>query len=113
MKSNDIVKKVYAAIIREAQKQVAAGQPGQVAAGIGTDVILIGQTWTTAIGDDGKVSDAEVVKMTDAFNAVVDRRIPSVENLGVTLLWRGFSLFGVGWKGLRHYLNKWFGLGLD
>lgn len=113
MKNSDIIKKVYAAIVRKAQKKIAAGTPGQLAADIGDEVIAVGQTWTSAIGNDGKISDAEAVKMTDVFDMVVDRRILAVENVGVTLLWEGFSLFGIGWRGLKYYLNKWFDLELD
>lgn len=112
MKSNDIVKKVYAAIVRKAQSKIAAGAPGQLAADVGDDVIAVGQTWTSAIGNDGKISDEEAAKMTDVFDTVVDRRIPAVDTIAVTFLWEGFSLFGIGWRGLKYYLNKWFDLGL-
>ena len=47
------------------------------------------------------------------FGATVDKWVPKQSGVGVSLLWNGFSLFGIGWKGLKHYLEKWFDLELD
>jgi len=113
MNSNDIIKKVYAAIVRKAKKDIAAGESAQIAVDVGNDVITVGQTWTSAIGDDGKISDTEEQNMNNVFGSVVDKRIPNTSGATVTFLYEGFTIFGIGFKGLKFYLNKWFGLDLD
>lgn len=112
MTLKEILKEVYAGFVAKAQKDVEAGEKAIEIASVGNDVIAVGKTWTEAIGDDGKISDAEAKKMNDVFGDVVDRRCPDVSGAALTFVYNGFTVFGIGFKGLKHYLNKWFGIDL-
>jgi len=111
MTTNDIIKKVYAAVVKKAAQKSIEDQSTKVALEAGGDVAAIGQTWISSF-KDGNIDDAEEANLNSVFGATVDKWVPMQEGIGVSLLWNGFSLLGFGWKGLRHYLEKWFGLDL-
>ena len=112
MNSNDIIKKIYAAAVKKASKKSFEDKNTKVALEAGGDVAAIGQTWIASF-KDGNIDATEEENRNAVFGAVADKWIPKKEGVGVRLLWNGFSLFGIGWKGLKHYLEKWFDLDLD
>lgn len=112
MNSNDIIKKIYAAIVKKAAQKSFEDKNTKVALEVGGDVAAVGQTWIASF-KDGYIDTTEEKNLNAVFGATVDKWIPEQGGLGVSLLWNGFSLFGLGWKGLKHYLEKWFGLELD
>ena len=112
MNSNDIIKKIYAASITKQKKHCIEDGTAKTAVEIGNDVIEVGQTWTSAFQNDGKIDDDEEKKMNEVFGAKVDKWIPNVSGVSVTFLYEGFTFFGIGWKGLKYYLNKFWDLGL-
>lgn len=111
MNSNDMIKKVYAALVRKAEKKSFEDKTTKVALEVGGDVAAIGQAWIASF-KDGNINIDEEQTLNAVFGSIVDKWIPKQEGIGVTLLWNGFSLFGIGWKGLRYYLEKWFDLNL-
>ena len=112
MSSNDLIKQVYSKIIEKQKKHCVDDGTAKTANEVGNDVIEVGQTWTSAFQGDGKIDDAEEEKMKSVFNAKVDKWIPNVSGLVVKFAWEGITFFGIGWKGLKHYLNKFWDLGL-
>ena len=112
MSTNDIIKKIYAALVKKAAKKSFEDNNTKVALEVGGDVAAIGQTWIASF-KDGNIDATEEKNLNDTFGATVDKWVPKQDGIGVSLLWNGFSLFGIGWKGLKHYLEKWFDLELD
>ena len=112
MSTNDIIKKIYAAAVKKAAKKSFEDQNTKVALEAGGDVAAIGQTWIASF-KDGNIDATEEQNLNAVFGATVDKWVPKQDGIGVNLLWNGFSLFGLGWKGLKHYLEKWFDLELD
>ena len=112
MNSNDIIKKIYAAAVKKAAKKSFEDKNTKVALEVGGDVAAIGQTWIASF-KDGNIDATEEQNLNAVFGATVDKWVPKQSGAGVILLWNGFSLFGLGWKGLKYYLEKWFGLELD
>lgn len=109
MSTNDIVKKIYAAAVKKAAKKSFEDNNTKVALEVGGDVVAVGQTWIASF-KDGNIDKAEEDNLNAAFGATLDKWVPKQEGVGVSLLWNGFSLFGLGWKGLKYYCEKWFGL---
>lgn len=112
MTTNDILKEVHGALVKKAQTRIAIEGKAKVAAEIGDAIIEYGKLWTEGLADDGTLSDEEAAKIQTKFAALVDTHIPSCEGTGVNIAWNGLSLFGLGWKGIKAYLVKWFGLAL-
>ncbi len=112
MSTNDIIKKIYAALVKKAAKKSFEDKNTKVALEVGGDVAAIGQTWIASF-KDGNIDATEEKNLNDTFGATVDKWVPKQDGIGVSLLWNGFSLFGLGWKGLKHYCEKWFGLEFD
>ena len=112
MNSNDIIKKIYAAAITKQKKHCIEDGTAKTAVEIGNDVIEVGQTWTSAFQNDGKIDDDEEKKMNEVFGAKVDKWVPKVSGVAVTFMYEGITFFGIGWKGLKYYLNKFWDLGL-
>jgi len=110
MTLKECIIKTHDAIVDKAKKNIDAGASAQTIADIGTDVIEYGKTWTEAVGNDGKIDDAEMEKIKTTFNDKIDKRVPDVSGIGVTVIWDGISILGIGWKGVRYYLNKWLDL---
>lgn len=112
MSTNDIIKKIYAAAVKKAAKKSFEDKNTKVALEVGGDVAAIGQTWIASF-KDGNIDATEKQNLNAVFGATVDKWVPKQDGIGVNLLWNGFSLFGLGWKGLKYYLEKWFNLELD
>ncbi len=112
MSTNDIIKKIYAAAVKKAAKKSFEDKNTKVALEVGGDVAAIGQTWIASF-KDGNIDATEEQNLNAVFGATVDKWVPKQDGIGVNLLWNGFSLFGLGWKGLKYYLEKWFDLELD
>ena len=112
MNSNDIIKKIYAAAVKKASKKSFEDKNTKVALEVGGDVAAIGQTWIASF-KDGNIDATEEENLNAVFGATVDKWVPKQEGVGVSFLWNVFSLFGLGWKGLKHYLEKWFDLDID
>ena len=113
MNSNDIIKKVYSAIIQKQKKHCIEDGTAKTAIEVGNDVVEIGQTWTNSFSNDGKIDDDEEKKMNETFASKVDKWIPNVSGVVVSVAYNGVTIFGFGWKGLKYYLNKFWELGLD
>lgn len=112
MTTRDIVKKVYAAFVKKAAERSFEDKNTKVALEIGGDVAAVGQTWIDSF-KDGNINVTEEQNLNAVFGSAVDRWVPEQGGIGVSLLWNGISIFGFGWKGLKHYLEKWFGLDFD
>lgn len=112
MNTNEILKEVHAALVEKAKARIAIEGKAKVAAEIGNAIIDYGKLWSKGLADDGVLSDEECEKIKTKFAALADAHIPSYDGTGVKIAWSGLSLFGIGWKGLKHYLAKWFKLDL-
>lgn len=117
MNTNEVLKKIHKAAVQKAAVKCAVDGSARSAVEIGNAIIAYGQKWTEGIADDGKLSEAEIGKIQDAFELVLDRYVPALENSAVDIVYNGVDswllrLLGVSFQGLKHYLNKWFGLNL-
>jgi len=112
MSTNEILKKLHDALVAKAQERVTVEGKAKVVTEIGNAIIDYGRMWTEGLADDGRISNAERAAIDAKFASLVDSRVPSAAGVTVRIAWNGLSLFGIGWKGLKHYCNKWFGLRL-
>ena len=112
MNTNDILKTLHNALVAKAQERIAVDGKAKVAAEIGNAIISYGKCWTEGLSDDGRLSDVERTAIEAKFAAIVDVHVPYAKGTGVKIAWDGLSFFGIGWQGLKHYFNRWFGLGL-
>lgn len=112
MTTNEILKEIHAALVEKAAQRIAIEGKAKVAAEIGNAIIDYGKLWTKGLSNDGKLSGDETEKITGKFDALIDEHVPAYSGSGVGIAWNGLSFFGLGWKGLKHYLAKWFKLDL-
>lgn len=117
MKTNEVLSNIHGAAVKKAAAQCAVEGDALRAIEISNAIIAYGQQWAESFADDGKLSDAECAKIQAAFDAMLDKYVPSLDNPAVSIAYEGMSgwflkLFGIEWKGIRYYLNQWFGLGL-
>ena len=112
MNSNDIIKTIYAAVIAKQKKHCIEEGNAKTAVELGNDLVEVGQTWTGSFSNDGKIDDDEEKKMNEVFGAKVDKWIKNVSGVAVSLAYNGVTFFGIGWKGLKYYINKFWDFGL-
>ena len=112
MTTNDILVEIHDALVEKAATRIKVDGKAKVAAEIGNAIIEYGKCWTEGLSDDGALSKEEAAAIRAKFNTIVTAHVPSYEGSGVNIAWNGLSLFGLGWKGLKSYLNKWFGLAM-
>ena len=112
MESNDIIKKIHREAVRKVAAKCAVEGGGKTAVEIGNAIIAYGKTWTEGLANDGVIDEEEIANTCAVFDALVDKNIPNIDGVGVSVAYNGFTIFGFGFKGIKHYLNKWFGLGL-
>lgn len=109
MSTNEILERVHAAMVARVAEKCRIEGSAKTAIEIGKEIVAYGQTWIDAFADDGSISAEEAIRINAAFDEVVEKRIPDIENKTVGIAWNGLTVFGFGWKGIKSYLNKWFG----
>lgn len=113
MDTNECLKQIHAALVAKAKKRCAVDGNNKLALEIGSKVAEYGSSWAASFGNDGVLDDDEERALNAKFNALVDAYIPKKEGLLVEKAWHGFSFCFVSvFKGVKNYLNEWFGLEL-
>ena len=113
MDTNDCIKQLHSALIAKAKAKCAVEGNNRLALEISGKVAEYGSSWATAFGNDGKLDDDEERMLTAKFNALVDSYLPKKDGVLVEKAWNGFSFLFVNvFKGVKNYLNEWFGLEL-
>ena len=110
MTSNRIIKLVHRAAVEKAAAKCALEGGNKTAVEIGNAIIAYGKQWTEGLANDGKIDQTEVDGICDEFDKIIEAHVPSVGGWSVGIAYYGFSI--LGFKGIKHYLNKWFNLGL-
>ena len=113
MNTNDAIKQVHSALVAKAKAKCAVDGSNRLALGVGAALADYGKEWAAAFGNDGVLDDDEERQLVAKFNAIVDTYLPKKEGVLVEKAWNGFSiLFFNVFKGVKNYLNEWFGLEL-
>lgn len=113
MDTNECLKQVHAALVAKAKTKCAVDGNNKIALEISGKIAEYGSAWATAFGNDGKLDDDEERQLTAKFNALVDAYIPKKDGILVDKAWNGFSFCLIKvFKGVKNYLNEWFGLEL-
>lgn len=112
MESNEILKQIHAAAVAKAAEKCRVEGSAKTAIEIGREIVAYGQAWIDAFADDGTISGNEETRINAAFDELIDKRVPNISNSTVGIAWNGLSFLGIGWKGAKHYINKWFGFSL-
>ena len=112
MNSNDIIKQVHRAAVEKAAERCVVEGNSKTAVEIGNAIIAYGKQWTEGLANDGKIDKSEVDGICAEFDKIIETHVPSVDGMSVGIAYNGFSILGLGFKGIKHYLNKWFNLGL-
>lgn len=113
MDTNDCIKQVHAALVAKAKAKCDVDGNNKLALEIGAKVAEYGAAWAAAFGNDGKLDEDEERALDAKFNAIVDAHLPKREGVLVEKAWNGFSILFVNvFKGVKNYLNEWFGLEL-
>ena len=113
MDTNDAIKQIHAALVAKAKKRCAVNGNNKLALEIGSKVAEYGSAWAASFGNDGVLDDAEEDDLNRQFDAIVDEYIPKREGALVEKAWHGFTFcFVTVFKGVKNYLNEWFGLEL-
>lgn len=112
MDTNNILKDIHAALVEKAAAKCRVEGSAATAIRIGRDIVAYGQSWIDAFADDGTITGEEATRINEAFGGLVDKRVPNVGGATVGIAWNGLSFLGIGWKGAKHYINKWFGFTL-
>lgn len=113
MNTNDAIKQVHAALVAKAKAKCAVEGNNKFALEIGGKVAEYGSAWATAFGNDGVLDNDEERALNAKFNAIVDAYIPKKDGILVDKAWNGFSFCLIKiFKGIKNYLNEWFGLEL-
>lgn len=113
MNTNDAIKQVHAALVAKAKSRCAVDGSNRLALDIGAKLADYGKEWAAAFGNDGVLDDAEEDALNRQFAAIVDNYIPKKDGVLVEKAWNGFTFcFVTVFKGVKNYLNEWFGLEL-
>lgn len=108
MTTNEIYGEIHDHIIIKVKEQCAIDGNKQKAVAIANDIMDYAKALCDAFADDGHISEEEEAKIDGAFRIILEKNVPKVDGIGVSLAWNGI----LWWKGIKHYLNKWFNLGL-
>ena len=113
MNTNECLKQIHAALVANAKKCCAVDGSNKLALEIGSKVAEYGSAWAAAFGNDGVRDDDEERQLVAKFNEIVDTYLPKKEGVLVDKAWNGFSILFINvFKGVKNYLNEWFGLEL-
>ena len=113
MNTNDAVKQVHAALVAKAKAKCAVEGNNKFALEVGGKVAEYGSVWAAAFCNDGVLDDEEERQLVAKFNAIVDTYLPKKDGVLVEKAWNGFAFcFVTVFKGIKNYLNEWFGLEL-
>ena len=113
MTTNDCIKQTHAAIVAKAKAKCAVDGNNKLALEISGKIAQYGSAWAVAFGNDGKLDDVEERELIAKFNSIVDTYIPNRDGVLVDKAWNGFSILFVNvFKGVKNYINDWFGLEL-
>ena len=113
MDTNDAIKQIHAALVAKAKAKCSVNGNNKFALEVGGKVAEYGSAWAAAFGNDGKLDDDEEHALNAKFNAIVDNYIPKKDGILVEKAWHGFTFcFVTVFKGVKNYLNEWFGLEL-
>ena len=118
MTTNEMLKTTHLATVQKVAVQCAIDGSSKKAVEIGNAIIEYGKAWADGFADDGKLDEAEVGKIQEAFASVVNKYVPDIDSPAVAIVYDGIdswflrTFFKVEFKGLKHYFNKWFGLEL-
>ena len=120
MTTNEMLSKLHLAIVQKVAVSCAADGSAKRAIEIGNDIIAYGKAWTEGFADDGRLDDAEIGKVQDAFEGLTKKYIPDFADPAFTdLLWNGLGgfsgwcvkkLFGLEFRGLPYLIEKHLGL---
>ena len=112
METNEILKQIHAAAVAKAVERCFFEGSAKTAIETGREIVAYGQAWIDAFADDGTITQVEATRINAAFGGLIDKRVPNITGKTVGIAWNGLSFFGIGWKGAKHYINKWFGFSL-
>ena len=113
MNTNDAIKQVHAALVAKAKAKCAVDGSNRLAVDIGAKLADYGKEWAEAFGNDGVLDDSEEAVINRKFAVIVDNYIPKKDGILVDKAWNGFSFCLIKvFKGVKNYLNEWFGLEL-
>lgn len=113
MNTNDAIKQIHAALVAKAKRRCSVDGSNRLALDIGAKVTNYGSAWASAFGNDGVLDDAEEDALNKQFNAIVDGCVPKKDGILVEKAWHGFKIcFVPVFRGVKNYLNEWFGLEL-
>lgn len=113
MDTNDAIKQVHAALVAKAKAKCSVDGNNKFALEVGGKVAEYGSAWAEAFGNDGKLDDDEERQLVAKFNAIVDAYLPKKDGVLVEKAWHGFTFcFVTVFRGVKNYLNEWFGLEL-
>lgn len=112
MTTNEIIRDLHSEAVRKAAINCHVEGNKKKALEIGTDIIEYGKLWVESFSDDGSITADEEKYLCETFNHLITKYVPDVDHHAVGWAWNGLSFFGLGWKGLKSYVNKWFGFDL-
>ena len=113
MNTNDAIKQVHAALVAKAKAKCAVEGNNKFALEVSGKVAEYGSAWAAAFGNDGVLDGDEERALNAKFNAIVDAYVPKKDGILVDKAWNGFSFCLIRvFKGVKNYLNEWFGLEL-
>ena len=113
MDTNDAIKQIHAALVAKAKAKCSVDGNNKFALEVGGKVAEYGSAWAEAFGNDGKLDDDEERALNAKFNSIIDAYLPNKDGILVEKAWNGFSILFINvFKGVKSYLNEWFGLEL-
>lgn len=108
MTTNEVFSEIHDHIIAKVKAQCAVDGNNKKAIALADNLMAYAKTISGAFADDGRINEEEEAKIDGAFRVLLDRNVPKTSGIGVSIAWNGI----LWWKGIKHYLNKWFNLGL-
>ena len=113
MDTNDAIKQIHAALVAKAKRRCSVDGSNRLALDIGAKLADYGKAWAEAFRNDGVLDDDEEDALIKQFDEIVDEYIPNKDGILVEKAWNGFTFcFVTVFKGVKNYLNEWFGLEL-
>ena len=117
MNTNEVLAGVHEAAVKKVAVKCAAEGSAKRAVEIGNAIMAYGKLWTEGFADDGRLDAAEIAKIQEGFERILAEYVPTMEGPAVAVAYNGLDswilkLFRMEFKGIKHYLNLWFGLDL-
>lgn len=111
MNTNECLNQIHSAIIAKVKSECEVSGNNKLALEISSKLAEYGSSLAASFGNDGKIDEKEERILNAKFDTIINTYLPKKDGIIVDKAWNGFSFCLIKvFKGVKNYLNEWFGL---